>query len=70
MSNMGIYNVVPNDQYVDNHAVLITGFGMLGDTPFYQVLNSWGPCYHGDGYLLVNRYLFTEFYAINDITFE
>ncbi|GAA0175426.1 hypothetical protein LIER_28602 [Lithospermum erythrorhizon] len=64
----GIYKVSSNDDKLSYHGVLINGFGVFNGGPYYEVLNSWGPRYFGDGYIFVSHDLFTEIYVINGIT--
>jgi len=38
-----------------NHAVLVTGFGFEGETPFWNAKNSWGAAWRNAGYFKIIR---------------
>ena len=43
-----------SDSYL-NHAVLVTGFGLESNSPYWRVKNSWGEKWGEDGYFRIER---------------
>jgi len=51
----GVYEVAGCSQTELDHGVLVTGYGYLGSTPYWQVKNSWGYGWGDNGWIKMRK---------------